>query len=310
LNISKIDAGYQIIELKQGAVGHVELVVGTCEGKPFKAVVKTQKKWERHGDPNSWRREYDLYTSNLDIVFTSDFRWPKCYHAEINNDETKLWLEYIEGVSASDLTTEMYENIAKALGRFHGKLEKRIPQIDNLCNADGMKNYYHYNRSKKELFNYIRHSDCKIPTHLCKMIIEMDNKSDRVWAKIEKLPIVLRHGDFFPPNIFYDNGKVVLIDWDSAGWSYLGEDLVSLITDGENVDKMVEYYRRCVPAYLKGFNEIADASQLENAYIYERIIMHNSYRLIDSVNWRNQPKTHDEIKFDLDVLQKIYEMGN
>jgi Ser/Thr protein kinase RdoA (MazF antagonist) len=246
----------------------------------------------------------------LGIVFTSDFRWPKCYHAEINNDETKLWLEYIEGVSASDLTTEMYENIAKALGRFHGKFEKCIPQIDNLCSADSMKNYYHYNRSKKELFNYIRQSDCKIPTHLCKMIIEMDNKSDRVWAKIEKLPIVLRHGDFFPPNIFYDNGKVVLIDWDSAGLSYPGEDLVSLITDGENVDKMVEYYRKCVPAYLKGFNEITDASQLENAYIYERIIMHNSYRLIDNVNWRNQPKTHDEIKFDLDVLQKIYEMGN
>jgi len=142
------------------------------------------------------------------------------------------------------------------------------------------------------------------------MIIDMDKKSEEIWEKIEKLPVVLRHGDFFPPNIFYEDGKIVLIDWDSAGWSYLGEDIISIVSDNSDIDNMIEYYHRCVPAYLKGFLEVSETSQIENTYIYERIIMHNSYRLIDNVNWRGEPKTKDDIKFDLNVLQKIYEMGH
>ena len=143
MDITRIDEGYQVVKLNQGAVGHVELLIGTYENKPFKAVVKTQKKWERPGDINSWRREYDLYVSGLSEIFTENFRCPKCYHAEINNDETKLWLEYIEGVSGSDLTVEMYEAIAKALGRFHGKLfvEKTTLSTGNLADIDGMKNF-------------------------------------------------------------------------------------------------------------------------------------------------------------------------
>ncbi|MCL2702453.1 MAG: phosphotransferase [Defluviitaleaceae bacterium] len=312
VNITKIDEGYRITKLSGGSVGHVELVTGTYDNKPFKAVIKTQKKWERPGDPNSWRREYDLYTSGLSEIFTETFRWPKCYHAEISNDETKLWTEYIEGVSGSDLTVEMYEKIAEGLGRFHGKLfaEKFTLPTENLCNADGMKDFYRYNRSKKELYNYIRRSDCKIPRHLCKMIADMDEKSDKVWAEIEKLPIVLRHGDFFPPNIFYADDKIILIDWDSAGWSYLGEDIVNLIADSGDVDHMAEYYHTCVPAYLKGFSEFSDASQIESLYIYERIVMHFGYRLIGGVTWRNDVKTPEEQKSDLNVLQKIYEMEN
>ena len=188
MDISKIDAGYQVAKLPGGAVGHVELVTGTCENKPFKAVVKTQKKWMRHGDPNSWRREYDLYTSDFDKIFTENFRWPKCYHAEINDEESKLWLEYIEGASGSALTMEMYEKIAEGLGRFHGKFyaEKPALAIENLSGTDAMKNFYHYNRSKGELYNYIRQTDCKIPPHLCKMIIDMDEKSDKTWQQLKK----------------------------------------------------------------------------------------------------------------------------
>ena len=307
MNISKIDPGYQITKMNQGSVGQVELITGTCKNKPFKAVIKTQKKWERPGDPNSWRREYDLYTSDLGEIFTENFRWPKCYHAEINHNETKLWLEYIEGVSDSDLTVEMYEKIAEGLGRFHGKLyvEKPALLIENLSDADGMKNFYHYNRSKKQ--NYIRQTDCKVPSHLRKMIIVMDEKSDKTWAEIEKMPLVLRHGDFFPPNIFYANDNIVLIDWDSAGWGYLGEDIVNLLADTYDVDHMVENYHRCVPAYLKGFSEFFDG--IENPYIYERVIMHFGYRLIDEFTWRNEAKTPDEQRLDLDVLQKIYEMA-
>ncbi|MCL2386273.1 MAG: phosphotransferase [Defluviitaleaceae bacterium] len=308
MDISKIDKGYKVTKLNGGSVGHVELITGTYENKPFKAVVKTQKKWERPGDPNSWRREYDLYTSNLAEIFTEDFRWPKCYHAEINDNETKLWLEHIEGVSGKNLTADMYEKTAEALGRFHGKLytEKFSPTIENLCAENSMKNFYHHNRSKKELYNYIRQPDCKIPPHLCKMIIEMDEKSDKTWAEIEKLPVVLRHGDLFPPNIFYAPNKIILIDWDSAGRCYLGEDIVNLIGEGDPT-RMAEHYQKCVPAYLKGFTQISN-TQIKNPYIHERIIMHFSYMLTNDQTYRNTPKTPEERTQDLEALQKIYEI--
>ena len=88
----KFDAGYMVTKFNSGSVGNVALITGTIEGKPFQVVRKTQKKWDRPGDPDSWRREYDLYVSDLGKVFTDALRWPICYHAEISADETQLWL--------------------------------------------------------------------------------------------------------------------------------------------------------------------------------------------------------------------------
>jgi len=138
------------------------------------------------------------------------------------------------------------------------------------------------------------------------MIIDMDEKADKIWAEIEALPLVLRHGDFFLYNMFYVNGKIILIDWDSTGWGYLGDDIVNLIADTDDMDKMVENYHKCVSAYMKGFSEFASCPQ--NLYIHERIIMHFGYRLIDSTTWRNDAKTSAEQEADLNMLQKIYEM--
>lgn len=126
---------------------------------------------------------------------------------------------------------------------------------------------------------------------------------------LEKFPIVLRHGDFFAPNIFYANDKIVLIDWDSAGWCYLGEDMVSLLIDTDDIDHLASNFHKCVSAYLKGFSKASGISQIKNPYIYARIVMHMGYRLIDNVDWRNETKTPDERKFDLELLQKIYELG-
>ncbi|MCL2187286.1 MAG: aminoglycoside phosphotransferase family protein [Defluviitaleaceae bacterium] len=307
----KIDTGYTTTALNQGAVGFVERITGTRAGKPFNAVLKTQKKWERQGDPLSWRREYDLYTSGLGKIFTNDFRIPECYHAEINENETKLWIEYVEGTSGADLTIDMYEKIAEGLGRFHGKMYAENAQfsIKNLADPNGMKNYYHYNRTKGDTYNYIRSAECKIPQHLCKMIIEMDEQSDKIWEKTEQLPQVLRHGDFFPPNIFYKENEIILIDWDSAGLAPLGEDIVCLIADNGNVENMADYYRKCVPAYMKGFSAQSKSFTMKNLHIYERIVMHYSYRLLDNENWRGEIKPPTEQENDFKTLQKIYEMG-
>jgi len=311
-----IRVDYQLKALQGGTVGDVQLVTGTVvtsdgENLPYKVVWKTRKKFERYGDPNSWRREYDLYASDFKEVFTDSFRLPVCYHTEVNDDEIQLWMEYIDGVSGLNLTSEMYKRIAEELGRFQGRLYTERPKVlqklPNLSKVEFMKNYYLRYRSSQVLYDYIRSEDCEIPQHLCKMLIDLDDNADEIFSRIEKLPIVLCHRDFWVANIFYSESTIVLIDWDTAGWGYLGEDIASFITDESDVGHMIEYYEKCIPAYYKGFSEYADISHISDHCIYELILAMFGYRLVE---WYKFAKSHEDRSLHLNTLQKIYEMKN
>lgn len=309
-----IQADYQIKQLQGGTLGNVRLVMGIAitvdsEKLPYKVVWKVQKKWERPGDPDSWRREYDLYSSNLSTVFSGSFRWPKCYHVEMKGDEIQLWMEYIDGVSGLKLTAKMYEHAAEELGRFQGKLYSEQPTIlqnlTNLSKVEFVKNSYLGYKSWNVVYDYIRSDDCEIPKHLCEMLIYIDENADEIFSRIERLPIVLCHRDFWVENIFYSDDKILLIDWDTTGWGYMGEDIASLIADEADVDHMVEYYQKCVSAYYKGFSEYADISHISDCCIYELIIIMFGYRLIE---WYKFAKSPEDKTLYLNTLQKIYEM--
>ena len=94
-----VNVNYEIKELHGGTVGNLYLIAGiakTSDGESqFRVVYRISKKWERFGDVSSWRREYDLYASNLGSIFSSTLKWPECYHFELNNDDIQLWMEYI-----------------------------------------------------------------------------------------------------------------------------------------------------------------------------------------------------------------------
>lgn len=311
-----ISADYKTMPLQGGTVGNVHLVTGmaeTADGEhlPFRIVLKNQKNWERYDDPGSWRREYDLYASDLGSTFSDTFRWPTCYYAEMNTEENEfqLWLEYIDGVTGLDLNGDMYEQAALELGRYQGKLYHEQPAVlqslTNLSHADFMKNNYLHYRSWPVVYDYIRSENCEIPLHLRQMLIDIDEHADEILACIEEFPLVLCHRDFWVANLIYDGGTIKLIDWDTTGWGYLGEDLASLIADEADIDHMVEYYQRCVPAYYRGFSEYADIAPISEHCVYELILLMFGYRLVE---WYLH--TDDDARKIEHVLtlQKIYEM--
>ena len=307
---------YQTKQLHGGTLGDVQLITGSAktpngENLPFKIVSKTQKKWERFSDPNSWRREYDLYSSQFGGLFSESFRWPECYHTEINQneDEIQIWMEYIDGISGLDLTCDMYAHAAYELGKFQGKLYANPPAIlqslTNLSNVEYAKKFYLHYRSWREVYDYIRAGDCELPQHLCKMLIDIDENETEIWARIEKLPIVLCHRDFWVTNIFYADNKIVLIDWDTTGWGYMGEDIASLLADEADVANMPGNYRRCVRAYYKGFSEYVDISHITDHCIRELILVMFGYRLVE---WYKFAESPEDKQLHLDTLQKIFEL--
>ncbi|NGZ76538.1 aminoglycoside phosphotransferase family protein [Saccharibacillus alkalitolerans] len=311
-----IAADYQVTALQGGTVAGVYLLNGMAQTAdrrrlPYRIVRKVQKKWERYGDPDSWRREYDLYASDLEQTFLTGLRWPTCYHAKMNAEanQFELWLEYIEGTSGPRPTLEMYEQAALEWGRYQGKLYAEQPAVlrglANLGTADFMhKNYWHY-RSWPFVHDYIRSAECRLPRHLSDMLIAIDEQSEKIFARIRSLPLVLCHRDFWSTNLIHADGTLKLLDWDTAGWGYPGEDLASLIADETHPDYMLDYYHRCIPAYVRGFAEHAGDLRLEKEKVYEMILLIFGYKLVESYL---HPEDAQDQEVVIRVLESIYEM--
>lgn len=309
-------ADFRKAPLQGGTVAKVELATGTAETadgdkRPYRVVLKTQKKWERFADPDSWRREYDLYASELGATFTDAFCWPACYHAEMNEEENeyRLWLAYIDGITGLDLTVDMCEHAALELGRYQGRLYAEKPaalqRLNNLSDADLMKKTYWHYRSWPLVYDYVRSEDCAFPVEVRQMFIDLDQHADEIFARIEKLPRVFCHKDYWVTNLIFAESKIAIIDWDTAGWGHLGEDLASLIGDEADVDHMVDLYRRCIPAYYKGFSEYADVSSVTDHCVYEMILLRFGYRLVE---WYLHAEDDEEKSLHARTLEIIHEM--
>ncbi len=341
-----VRADYQTEQLHGGTLGDVQLIAGIAEtaygqNLPYKVVWKRQKKWKRPGDPGSWRREYDLYQSNLGAAFTPALSWSECYHSELRDGEIELWIEYIDGVTGSDLTIEMLEQAALELGRFQGRvarhhddfksitclgdegfLEREFSQwhtqtfsydflVSEQCRIPGFLKQMLKDGEiqlvdgKSFEFSYLRSTGSVIPEHLREMLMDIDDRKDELFASLQRLPIVLCHRDFWIENIFFTDGAIRLIDWDTTGWGFLGEDIASLIVDDMDVARFEENYRRLLPAYLKGVSEYMDIPPIDEACILTLILIKFGYRMMQ---WRMYRKEPDEKCWGIGALQVLYEM--
>lgn len=342
---SIIRADYQSKQVHGGTLGDVRLVEGTAESEsgetlPYQIIWKKQKKWARPGDPNSWRREYDLYQSRLAEAFNPTLRWPHCYHSLLRDNEIELWLEYIEGVSGESLTIEMLELAALELGRFQGRIST-LPDFGSLpCLGDKgfmareFSQWHTQTFSLEQLvsescpipeflkqmlrsgeiqliegksfeYSYLRSKACDLPQDLKNMLMDIDERQDELFDKLSKLPVVLCHRDYWIENIFYVNGAVRLIDWDTAGWGYLGEDMASLIVDEMPVERFKDNMQRLLPAYRKGLAEYMPVPVLDETCILDMILIKFAYRMMQEHMFSDRNSGHT---WGLNALREIRKM--
>lgn len=333
LGTNVINANYQTKQLHGGTLGDVRLVTGMAETAdhrrmPYEAVWKTQKRWERPGDPDSWRREYDFYRSDFSVAFADSLRSPECYATKLHDDdEIEIWMEYVDGVSGSNLTIEALEQAAEEWGLFQGRLRRSLglgldlgldpglhqhpekqefEDIPWLGNTGFMEREFSQWTSDTEEYRYLHSSACNLPEHLRQMLITTQRESQTIFANIKRLPVVLCHRDFWIENIFFSQGgKLRLIDWDCVGVGFAGEDIASLIADDTDAEHLDEYYRRLVPAYRCGLSECLDILPNESFFIPEMIIIKFGYRLLQKFMFSQSPNVKDQ---QITALQKIYEM--
>lgn len=308
--------------------GQAALTGGTA--RPFDVVWKTQKKWLRPGDPGSWCREHDLYLTNLGLFFSPALRWPVCYLAERDDSQTHLWLEFIDGVSGRNLTLGMLEQAALELGRFQGRLSRcheTLPCIDNLGDTGFLQREFAQwhsqayseafllsgncrlpNHLKQQLktgeirlypgksleYSALRSPGCLLPEHLKQMVFDLDEQQEKRFASLDRLPVVLCHRDFWIENIFATDGGILLIDWDTAGWGYAGEDIASLIIDETEPACADRYISRLIPAYRQGLAEAIDVSGIEEALILDLILIKFGYRMVQTYLFSESPAVRQE----------------
>ena len=315
LGVDIINADCQDAQLYlQGGMSGVRLITGeaeTIDGEklPYKVILKVQERRRPPSDPDSWTREYKIYASDFykNEIFDEKVRMLKCYHAEFSNDSYSLWLEYADGVTKKALTLNNLEYIAEKFGRFQGRLcsqPELLKYTDCLYEGGFVEKYYAYQSSVD--YGYLCSEQCDLPNHLKQMLLDADNNRETIFRKFKQFPSVLYHGDFYISNIILKNDEVILIDWgDGAGWGYIGEDIANLIVDNIDIKYFNEYYRRIVPAYLKGLSEYMDTSGIDGLYFQKMIIIRSGYDFLREYRHAQSPEVKNE---QITALQQIYDM--
>ena len=304
---------YQAVPLQGGTLGDVHMISGEAETEDhrtlsYRIVLKTQKQWERPGDPLSWRREYDLMQSNFIALARPSFRWPTCYHATIKDHQTQLWMEYINAPSGVQLTLANLERAAQELGRFQGRCHQCSPslrQITCLSDAGYMRRDFAQWTPDTVEYRYLRSSHCALPKHLQHMLIAVQTNADAVFQSIYRLPQVLCHWDYWTENIFIQNDGIVAIDWDCAGFGAIGEDIASLIADETDPAQIGVYAQRLIPAYYSGLRETMVLPPMNTLPIRDMILLKFGYRFLQQILFANDTKAKEQAIL---ALEQIYSM--
>lgn len=284
--------------LHGGTLGDVLLITGNAQTEdgrtlPFRLVQKTQKRWVRPGDPESWRREYDLAQTDFAALFTDAFHQPRCFHAEIGETENRIWMETAEGRSGLALTLDDLELAAGELGRFQGRCLERAESLRRIaCFGDEGTLRREFAQWSPDTLEYrtLRCADCPLPERLRQLILGAQERSDAIYDALGGLPRVLCHRDFWAENIFVHNGAVTVIDWDCAGWGCIGEDIASLIADETEASQIGAYCRRLLPAYYRALGESMALPPMETIPIREMIVLKFGYRFLQQAMFARSPE--------------------
>jgi len=253
MDINKLLAENQTELLQGGTVGEVTRINDY--------VLKTQRKWERHGDPDCWRREYDMYVSGFDKTIPH-IKIPQCYHVSMDGDITYILMEYIDGRTGVDeIGIDELAFTANKIGQFHREYrDNKLPWLRDFPAVISSYDLW-YGKMKDRPYE---------PDFI--FLNDYTDRKDEIFRSFTALPRTLCHGDVHHDNIILRGDDVYLIDWDSAGFGYMGEDAVDMLCEAfvysdREIALMDEFRDRIIAAYCDGAGIKLDAVMVRNLFM-------------------------------------------
>ena len=288
------DAAYSVEVLQGGTVSDVVKVSGSATsnsaGCPFDMVVKTQRKWDRFGDANSWRREYDIYRHGLVEQLPQTIRLPACYLLEEEADVTRIWMEYVQGKTGSEqLHADELALAAERLGALQAEFSLRGPRdLPYLrpCPAARPSFEHWWGRMRKPLQTPID----GFPEGIRNALNESAARAESLFETLDRLPVTLCQGDVHHDNLILKGAgkdtRVYLIDWDCAGYGRLGEDAVDLLLEAfvysdRDVSLLPEFRKRIMEGYCAGVQKGGIPFVMEDALVRGLFVLAWGYRVAD-----------------------------
>ena len=261
------DVEYSSEVLQGGTVGDVTKLFGQVKiqgettAQPFELAVKTQKQWIRSGDPQCWRREYEIYHSGLVAKLPQELKLPQCYLLEESTDTTKIWMAYVDGLTGNKaLNVAELADAAYQLGVFQAKYH-----LQGEMNLPYIRSYPAVHSSFDLWWGYTEALLSKpiegFPEALRAVLNNYGTHSQDLLGSFDVLPRTLCQGDVHHDNLIFNKSfgetSIYLIDWDSAGYGFMGEDAVDLLMEAfiysdRDPTLLPEYRQKIIEAYCRG----------------------------------------------------------
>lgn len=285
---------YKAEILNGGTVGTIYSICGEAlielKWYPFLIILKKQQQWYRYGDINSWHREFDIYKFALNNTFYHSIKLPNCFLLEEFEGITFIWMEYINGKTGSNqLHADELAFVARILGEFH---------IDYYLRGRFDLSYLRKNPAIISSFElwlnrvlpYLKFPINEFPEELRAILNDYANQANEILKSFRTIPITLCHGDVHHDNIIINmnSGKdqIYLVDWDCAGYGYLGEDIIDILMEAfvytdKDVSLLPKYKQKIFEGYRKGTRNKNIEFKMNDKLIKDMLILSWGYRILD-----------------------------
>lgn len=307
------DATYTAETLQGGTVGDVQKLTGkaiTEQGPhPFQLVLKTQKQWDRHGDPGCWRREYDLYQAGIQNHLPTGLCMPRCLLLEEGDAYTRIWMAWLTGRTGNEhVNAQELALAAERLGAMQAAFHQHRKEPFR-CLRPFPAVHSSYDLWGGQMKGKLAEGIEGMPEDIRQCLLGYAARADTVLQSFKALPRSVCHGDVHQDNLFFSeySGQPIvhLIDWDSAGIGYMGEDAVDMLMEAfvysqKDIALMPGFQRQIMAAYEQGAESQGVRLQLSDSLVRDLFALAWGFRLAEHFFYHK--KAEDKQRF-LQILR-------
>lgn len=244
--------------------GHVE---EGGQNLSWSLVIKICNRVSDNEDPKGyqfWKREALVYQTNLIGRLPGNLHAPRCLAVDEKRDDSIwVWMEDIYDDFGGNWPLETYGQAAYRLGLFNGAFLAGTPIPGEQWLAKNfLRNYVE--RAAPSIAFIRNNPQHKLVKSLygkkLPLILALWQVRSDLLDKLEKMPQVFCHQDAFKRNLFFQQGKLLAIDWGFCGNAPAGAELVPLVAvalafNEIPADKTREFEQLCHDCYQKGLIE-------------------------------------------------------